>query len=109
MQSVLEFAARHPLLAAAAAAMTVLVIFTEARLRLRRYGEATPAEAVRLINQGALVLDTRSRQQYEQGHIIDARHLTPEALEGDLGGLAKDKARALIHALGAPEWTGGHG
>jgi rhodanese-related sulfurtransferase len=47
--------------------------------KARSGGQAVgPAEAVRLMNQGAVLLDVRSQTEFDGGHIIDARHVPQE-------------------------------
>ncbi len=50
-------------------------------------------QAVRLMNQGALVLDLRPKEAFEAGHIADARNVPAAELAG-IGRLAEEMARA---------------
>ncbi len=96
MEGFAEFALAHPWLVGAAVIMTVMVIGYEARMLSRGFREVGPAEAVRLINQGALVLDLRSREQFESGHIINAEHLPPDLLDRGVERLQKRRDTPLI-------------
>ena len=78
MSQLLEYTSHHPFLVGAAAILAVLAIVFEIRNRRAGGVAVTPMEAVRLINAGAIPVDTRSREDFERGHLIDARHL-PEA------------------------------
>ncbi len=96
MEGFIEFAGGHPWLVAAAVIMTIMVIGYEIRLRSRGFNEIGPADAVRLINQGAIVLDTRSREQFDAGHIINSEHLAPDMIDQGIERLRKRRQTALI-------------
>lgn len=96
MSELLQFAASHPLLTAAAVGTTVLAVAYEVRMRVRGFREVSAQEAVSLINKGAVVLDTRSREQFSAGHIINARLLEPEQLESKLESLKSDLNQPIV-------------
>jgi rhodanese-related sulfurtransferase len=75
MNRFFEYVVHHPFLVSAAAILAVLAIVIELRQRARGSSAVAPADAVRLANSGALMLDVRESQEYEAGHIIEARHL----------------------------------
>ena len=78
MDRLLDYVARHPLLAGATVLMLLAAVAYELS-RARSGGQAVgPLDAVRLLNQGALVLDVRTRAEFDGGHIIDARHVPQE-------------------------------
>src|SRR5678816_4896599 len=83
----------HPFLVAAAAILAVLGLVIEFRQRAKGSNAVGPADAVRLANSGALLLDARDSQEYEAGHIIDARNL-PAA---ELAAKAETLKLSLIH------------
>lgn len=82
MSRFVEYITNHPFLVAAAAILAVLAVVIEFRHRARGTAAIGPADAVRLVNAGALVLDVRDAKAYEAGHIIDARNI-PAAEVGD--------------------------
>lgn len=91
MEQLLEFAGNHPFLVLALVAVTALVVVNE--LRLLASGTAvTPAEAVRLINDDALVLDVRPQAAWEKGRIAGARHAPVAELPDAVQDVAKDRA-----------------
>ncbi|MEZ5531558.1 MAG: rhodanese-like domain-containing protein [Steroidobacteraceae bacterium] len=75
MQQLLEYATRHPWLVSATGLAFVMVLVYELRARSHAYAAVSPQEAIRLMNQHALVLDIRSPEQYAAGHVGGARHL----------------------------------
>jgi rhodanese-related sulfurtransferase len=95
MAQLFEFAGNHPFLVGSLVLIIVLVIVNE--IRLKAGGpELAPADAVRLINDGATVLDVRPAAQYADGHIVGARSVPLGELGGKLDGLAKKKDRPVL-------------
>jgi rhodanese-related sulfurtransferase len=65
--------------------------------RARSGGQAVgPMDAVRLMNQGALLVDVRSREEFEGGHVLDARHLPQEEVAGAGESLKKYRDKPVI-------------
>ncbi|MGH8721938.1 MAG: rhodanese-like domain-containing protein, partial [Burkholderiales bacterium] len=89
MAQILEFAGNHPFLILAAAALVVLIIVNELRLRVRGVTELSPGEAIGRINRDALVLDVRTPEQYDSGHIIHALNVPLDELPGRIEDLKK--------------------
>jgi rhodanese-related sulfurtransferase len=81
MDRLVEFARHHPLLAAAVALASVLVIAYEMRLRAQTSAAISPQDLIRLMNQGALVLDVRGEQLYVAGHISGSKPLAATQIE----------------------------
>ena len=75
MNRFFEYTTNHPFLIAAAAILAVLAIVIEMRHRARGASSIGTADAIRLANTGALVVDVRDSTEYEAGHIIEARHI----------------------------------
>jgi rhodanese-related sulfurtransferase len=96
MQRLIEFAGNHPYLVAAAVFMVVLVIVSEMRARVQGFAAIGPQDAVRLMNQGALVLDVRGREPYAAGHIGEARHVPLKDLGGSADALKKYKEKPIV-------------
>jgi rhodanese-related sulfurtransferase len=53
-------------------------------------------QAVRLMNQGALVLDLRGKELYDAGHIGDARNVPVAELESQAESLKKWRDKNVI-------------
>jgi rhodanese-related sulfurtransferase len=96
MQQFLDYVSHHYGLAAVAAAMAVLVAVHEFRARTASFGSISPAEAVRLVNAGALVVDIRTREAYDAGHITGARSVPGAAIADGAKPLERFKDKAVI-------------
>ncbi len=96
MNKLLDFILRHPLLVGATVMAVVALIANELRLRMQA-GLAVPAqEAVRLINQGATVVDVRDAARFESGHIIDAINVPAADLAAAAAERLKKKRPVLV-------------
>lgn len=96
MNRLVEYVINHPFLVGAAAILAVLAIVIEFRHRARGSSAVAPADAVRLANSGALMLDVRDSAAYEAGHIIEARNLPAAELAGKAETLKKYKDKPVI-------------
>ena len=96
MQRLIEFTGNHPYLVLAAVFMLVVVIVSEIRARLQGIAAIAPQDAIRLMNQGALVLDVRGREPYAAGHIGEARHVPLKDLAGSVDSLKKYKEKPIV-------------
>jgi rhodanese-related sulfurtransferase len=96
MERLLEYAARHPFLVGGTVVLALAVIAYEAS-RARAGGQSVgPMDAVRLMNQGALLIDVRSQAEYDSGHILDARHVPQEQLAQAGETLKKYKDKVVV-------------
>jgi rhodanese-related sulfurtransferase len=96
MDRLIEYITRHPLLAGGTAALALAVLAYEAS-RLRSGGQSVgPTDAVRLLNQGALLLDLRTQAEFDAGHILDARHVPQDQLASSVETLKKYKDKVVI-------------
>ena len=96
MNRFFEYVTHHPFLVAAAAILAVLALVFEFRSRARGSSAVAPADAVRLANAGALLLDVRDGKEYEAGHIIEARNLPAAELAAKVETLKKYKEKPVI-------------
>jgi rhodanese-related sulfurtransferase len=96
MEQLAEFAGNHPLLLLALIGAFGLVAANELRLRAQGLTHVSPADAVKLINNSALVIDVRSPEAFASGHIVNARNLTLGSLESDPEALKKSKKKILL-------------
>lgn len=96
MQRLLEYAGHHPWLTAGAVLAAVAVLVYELRARMEAFAALSSAEAVRLMNQGALVLDLRSKEAFDAGHIGDARNIPAAELDAQIESLKKWREKPVI-------------
>lgn len=95
MQQLVEFSTNHVFLVSALFALLVLVVFNEIRL-MTSGTSVTPAEAITLINGGALVVDVRSAMQFEKGHIVNARNIPLAELSDSIDSIDKYREKPLL-------------
>jgi rhodanese-related sulfurtransferase len=96
MDRLLEFVSHHPLLAAATAVILVALVVYEMRTRSQSLLSVSPQELIRLMNQGALVLDLRPAEQYQSGHLAGARSMNGEQILTAGDTLKKHKEKAVV-------------
>ena len=96
MQRLFEFIGHHYYLAGAAVFAAAAVAFYEIRERIQAFAALSATQVVRLMNQGALVLDLRPKESFEAGHIADARNVPAAELAGSADTLKKWRERAVI-------------
>jgi rhodanese-related sulfurtransferase len=96
MNRLFEYTTNHPLLVAAAAILAVLTVVIEMRLRARGSNSIGTADAVRLQNSGALLVDVRDGKDYEAGHIIEARHIPAAEIATRAESLKKFKEKPVV-------------
>ena len=96
MDRLLEFISHHPWLAAATALAAALVAVYEMRSRAESQISVSPQQLIRLMNQGALVLDLRSPEQFKAGHLEGARQMSGEQILSAADTLKKHKEKAVV-------------
>ena len=96
MDKFLEFAGNHTLLVFALMTSFLLVIFTELRRKASGVLSVPPTDAVRLINNDAVVIDLRSTEAFSNGHIVNAKSVPMDELAGRMAKLDKLKNKPVI-------------
>jgi rhodanese-related sulfurtransferase len=97
MDKLVEFAAANPYLVTATVLMLIAVVAFELRLRARADFEVTVAEAVRMINSGATVVDVRDAAKFAAGHIVDAVNIpSAELAKGEEGKIRKKRGVVVV-------------
>jgi rhodanese-related sulfurtransferase len=96
MQRLFEFIGNHPYLASAAVLAAAVVAIYEVRERIQAFAALSAMQAVRLMNQGALVIDLRGKESYDAGHIGDARNVPVAELASQAESLKKWRDRNVI-------------
>jgi rhodanese-related sulfurtransferase len=96
MDRLVEFATNHPWLVAGVIAAWAAVMFYELRLKSRGVLQVSTADAVRLINKGAIVVDVRKPEEFEAGHIVNARNVGLDKIERGEDAINKQKNKVLL-------------
>ena len=93
MDRLLEYFSHHPILVGAVVLAAVVVFTYEARTRGSSFASISSQDLIRLMNQGALVLDIRKSEEFALGHVNGAKHLPSEQIltAGDSFKRFKDK------------------
>ena len=107
MAQLVEFAGNHVLLITGLFAAWAAVTFYELRLRNHGTTHVSAADAVRLINKGALVIDVRKPEEFEQGHIVNARNVPLERMQKDGDDAIKKQKSKILLAVCADGATSG--
>jgi rhodanese-related sulfurtransferase len=96
MQRLVEYVGHHPWLASGAILMAVALAVYEVVARIQAFAALSAMQAVRLMNQGALVLDLRPKEAFDAGHIGDARNVPASELESQADSLKKWRDKNVI-------------
>src|ERR1700746_2975939 len=96
MDRLLEYLSHHPWLSTATAVVAALLGVYEMRARSESLLSVTPQELIRLMNQGALLLDLRPPEQYQAGHLAGARQMSGEALLSAGDTLKRHKEKTVV-------------
>lgn len=96
MDRIPEFVSNNLLLSAALVVSFFLVVISELRRKASGLINIEPADAVKLINNDALVVDIRSADAYGRGHIVNARNIPSDELDGKMASLEKYKSKPVV-------------
>jgi rhodanese-related sulfurtransferase len=96
MDRVLEFVSHHPWLGTATVMLAAAIVVYEMRARSESLVSVSPQELIRLMNQGALLLDLRPQEQYQAGHVSGARQMNSEQILSAADTLKKHKEKAVV-------------
>ena len=97
MDRLLEYISHHPWYAAGAAVAALLVIAYELRTPEARTSFAvSPQDVVRLMNQGALVIDLRPADAFANGHVAGAKQMSGEQILKAGDTLKKQKEKVVV-------------
>jgi rhodanese-related sulfurtransferase len=92
----LEFVQNNLMLVGVAVASGSMLLWQTFGNRLSGLSQVSTAEATRLINDDALVLDVREDKEWAEGHIPNARHIPIAQLSKRLAELDKLKDKAIV-------------
>ena len=96
MERLIEYTNHHPWLAAAAVLVVIMVTLYEMRVRSETKASVSPQDMVRLMNQGALLIDLRPAEQYTAGHVGGARQMSGEQILQAADTLKKYKEKVVV-------------
>jgi rhodanese-related sulfurtransferase len=96
MDRLLEYISHHPWYASGAAVAALLVIVYELRTRSENVSAVSPQDVVRLMNQGALVIDLRPTDAFATGHVAGARQMSGEEILKAGDTLKKQKEKIVV-------------
>jgi rhodanese-related sulfurtransferase len=80
MERLIAYVTNHPLMAASAVLALVVLVAYESRVRASGFAAISSQDLIRLMNQGALVLDIRKAEDFAQGHVNGARQLPSDQI-----------------------------
>jgi rhodanese-related sulfurtransferase len=80
MERLIEYVTHHPLMAASAVLALVVLATYESRVRAAGFAAISSQDLIRLMNQGALVLDIRKAEAYALGHVNGAKQLPSDQI-----------------------------
>jgi rhodanese-related sulfurtransferase len=96
VQRLIEYIGDHPVLAGAAVVIAIVAIVMELRARANSFMAISPQDAIRLMNQNALVLDLRPPEAFAAGHLAGARNLPFEQIGKAGETLKKYKEKPIV-------------
>lgn len=91
-----EFIAHHLLLFVLLASILILLLWNLFGAVLSGVALLSPREIVRMLNDGAALVDIRTAADFSKGHILGARNIPADSIEEQLTELAKYREQALI-------------
>ena len=107
MDKFLEFAGNHVLLVSALMISFFVLIFSELRRKASGLVNVEAGDAVKLINNDAVVFDIRSTEAFAHGHIVNARNIPNDELDARIDQLDKYKSTPIVAVCDAGVTTTG--
>ena len=96
METYLEFSANHPILVTLLVFSFFLLVFSELRRKASGIMNVEPADAVKLINADAVVIDIRSNESFSRGHIVNAKNIPSDELSAQGDKMKKYGERPIL-------------
>ncbi len=96
MDKLVEFSGNHTLLVLALMISFFVVVFTELRRKASGLVNVEAIEAVKLINNDAVVIDLRSADAFSRGHIVSAKNIPSDELDAKMASLESMKAKPIV-------------
>jgi rhodanese-related sulfurtransferase len=101
MDKILEFTGNNTLLVLALIVSFFVVVFSELRRKASGLVNIDPIEAVKLINNDAIIIDLRSVDAFSQGHIVSAKNIPSDELEAKMSSLESMKSKPIVAVCAA--------
>ncbi|MBS0349916.1 MAG: rhodanese-like domain-containing protein [Proteobacteria bacterium] len=96
MQVFFQFITHHWLLSSLLLVLLILLLIEEARTK-GLLNQLTPQNLVQLMNhESAVVVDIRSRENFQEGHIVSAINLPASELEKNTAPLSQFKNKPIV-------------
>ena len=96
MDKILEFAGNNTLLVTALVVSFFVAIFFELRRKASGTINIEAIDAVKLINNGAVIVDLRGADAFGRGHIVSARSIPHDELDAKAETLEQDKTKPIV-------------
>jgi len=96
MDNFLEFTGNHVLLVLALTASFFVLVFSELRRKAGGLIAVEPTDAVRLINNDAMIIDLRNAETYSKGHIVNAKNIPYDEFDVSHEKIAKLKNKPIV-------------
>jgi len=96
MDRLLEYISHHPYLSGLLVLAAIMTAVYEWNVRRQAHLAVSPQDAIRLMNQNALVLDLRPAEAFASGHLAGARNLSGEQILNAGETLKKYKEKPVV-------------
>lgn len=96
MDKIVEFTGNNMLLVLALMISFFIVVFSELRRKASGLVNVEAIEAVKLINNDAVVIDLRSSDAFARGHIVSAKNIPSDELDAKLASLESLKSKPIV-------------
>jgi rhodanese-related sulfurtransferase len=96
MDRLVEYILHHPWYVGGAGLAALLVIIYELRARKENQASLAPQDVVRLMNQGAMIIDLRPSEAFAAGHVAGARLMSGEQILKAGDTLKKHKEKVVV-------------
>ena len=80
MEQLFEFANNHSLLVSGCVGLFLLAIFNELKIKEANLCGLSTVNAVKLINQNALLFDLRASEQFSTKHLLSSKNVEPTTI-----------------------------
>lgn len=81
MNTIIEFTGNHPVLVSGLIGSFLLLIFYELKQKAAGLINIDATAAISLMNDGAVVLDLRSKEAFDRGHIVNAKNVPQDEFD----------------------------